>query len=308
MRRSDHLVLLLAACAGAVALASGTTPVARASLPTGTETYVGWDVLPLWTPLALLSLGLVVVGLTGAARPTPSARQFLVVAGGGLAVASGLEIALIEVVASWVPSEVVPVTLRRTYLDLQAGAGLWIAFGAGVTAVMVVAVGPRVMQGGAALGRVVPRARPALIACVALIVGAAVAFGLLRYQPWLTATGAEQTFELEAWSLPVIGPWSLAPMWCLSIGALVMVVTDSAVGPLFAVFAGWLMSAAAATTVLFDQSISTSGILDLTRRETPVTDASVAVLQPVWLVFGIGIGIALVAGAALALPRTPVRR
>lgn len=242
-------------------------------------------------PLAPLGLGIAVAVVAGGALAALGGRAGGLELAGTVALAVALTTATLvvmaEIVASVVPTDIIPLTARRTTLELGAGAGAWLALITATAAAMVAAERVRARARGAAAAA---WARgPASVAGMCGMLAAAVALIQLRQETWVDATALERGVTVDGVALPWIAPITLVAVWMIAGGAMLAIVGLTEAGALIAAGAGWLVTASAGTTVVLADAVS--GVdAAVAAKATAVT----------WSTLGLGLGVAGAAALLLA--------
>jgi len=293
-----------AGVAASVVLLSGALPWFRVTLPSGVRFYSGFDVVVLWLPLALVAL-VVLAGAAGT-RGRPGSPAWALAATAAVVVVFGAlcELAAVELVGGWMPRELLPSSIRRVTADVSAGPGPWVACVAGFVAVLALTLRRQLRTLLLALRLRPARERAGFVGSVVVIVGVAVAFGWLRYEPWILGHGGGATYELVAPGLPGIGPASLVPILVLGVSVVLIVFGRAVAGALVAAFGGWIMCFMAGMTVLTQDAVARSRVVELVPAGVRNGPLDVALAWPVWVVFAAGLAVAGAGGALiLASPR-----
>lgn len=284
-----------AACAfagGAAAAAIGL-PDLYINLPGGgVHVLRGFDVMVLAGPPALLAA---CAALAAGLAVTRTDDEWGHVAVGAALMSTLIAIALLALIdgaSTLIPRDVLPATVRRSSIDIHSGAGLWAAFGASLAAAAAAAAQARGPSRHLRMYAVRQhRPWPALISVIVLL-GLQIGFGVLRYEPWLQAKAGTGTYDLGAWGIPWIGPGSLLPLWLTGAAVALAVVGHARTAGLLACASGWMINAAAATTIAAGEVFDGHRWSDLLPPEARAYAPTVALTHQAWLGFGSGLAVA----------------
>lgn len=217
---------------------------------------------------------------------------------------TGLLLLLVEAAAGLIPRSFLPATVRRLTVDLGAGPGLWLAFGGSVCAALAAAAPPWSRLGLAtSLSR--DRSSSVRTAAVLALLGSTVVFGWARYEPWVNASAGGDTFALEGWSTPWLGPLSLIALWGLVISVTVLVVVRVDVAALIAAGSAWLASFLGALAILSSGALGQIRIADRLPVEVRHLSPAVGSARGAWFAFASGL-VAAGAAALILASRRPV--
>lgn len=309
--RTPAVAFAVAACAGAVTVASTWLPWVIARTP-----LASWS-LTVSTAHALLVLALapvlaVLAAMRWSTRELGPAR--LTVAGliaiGAAAVFAFMAVPA-EVVSSlaarWLP-ELLPNTFRRVSFDVVAGPGLWIAV-AGCLTMAVAATTSAWTRLGLALATAQRLAGRAGVLAFAFLGVALCAFVAARYLPWWTASGeirwgktalgVQQTsgdLDVSGWMLPFAGLSGLVAIGLMCAGLAGSLMAPGLIAPLVAVAGGWLASFAGGSVIVLADVLP--GRLDIGHQKMPLLESiSVDVLNHgaavgAWVSLAAGLGAA----------------
>lgn len=285
-----------AAIAMCVVFSGAVLPWFRVSLPTGSRTYSGVDTLVFWAPAGVLAALLMASLLVEFLRPETGGRLAALLCAAALAAISLLQIGAIETVATMIPNDFLPSSIRRTSFDLRAGVGLWLTFWSAVTAALALASAGRLERATRMFARV--DGNRFLLGVGVSVAGTLIVFSQLRYEPWLEVAAAGRRFGLEAWGLPWIGPCSLLPIWTLTLGLALLALARIRPAALAIALGGWMMTFASALTILSNDAVGRTGIEGLASRQIPGASADITLSWHTWLVFVLGL---FAAGSAAVL-------
>lgn len=215
------------------------------------ETYTGQDVYGLSAFVVVAGVLVTTTLLYGTLRKQPD----WIKGGTFVAFAAGVVLALlilfVESIATAVPSALLPPTIRRSTVDLSAGAGLWIC-ASGFLAVGCAAAALSGRPLPTRIGRPHVGLRGAAVLVLVLCTGL---FAWLRYQPWIQASAVGMDVDIAAWSLPWLGPLSLVAAWALACGTAVAATLHGGTGALVAATGGWLVTFVAGLSVVATDSL-----------------------------------------------------
>lgn len=290
---ASHIVALTGVCCACLAT---LTVWVRAELGVGGRSFSGLDVPLLAAPVVLAAVIVAVAAIVGATSGSSALQPAASVAALVVVVLSLLVIVIVETVAAVIPDGLLPAFARDYAVDLSAGAGPWVALLGGV----VMLAGARGWRPpfvdalpGAVDGRRVHRALPA-----ALLVVTTAAFAWLRYEPWLAASAAGSSEHLTGWSLPWIGPLSLAALLLLAAAVAAGSLLRLEIAGLLAAAGGWLVTFCAALVAQAESALGKLRLDDFgpatARGYAPHVELGVAT----WLAFVTGL---LAAGAGAGL-------
>ena len=219
------------------------------------------------------------------------------------AIATGC-IVLTGLFSALVPSGWLPTHSQHALIAFHSGAGVWMA----MFAALALAFSSRWPQASTALPRV------AMLACQRdpiVLLGSAgfAAVGLSawsRYQPWVRTSAGGARGEVPGWGIPFAGPTGLIGVLTLAIALLMWVRSRKRTWLLVMACAGWLLSFAAAITVIVGTVLERIEVSAWLPTQTPGSSPQVAITWGAWLAFAAGCASAAIAAALLA--REPRRR
>lgn len=293
------------AFAGACCVGSATLAVwLRAGFGTDARSFSGIDLpllaLPVGVAAVVAAVAAFLYGVTGRS----ALRQVGTVAGLVVVVLTGLVILAVETVAAVIPDEILPAATRRVTVELSGGAGLWIALAGGVL-IVAGARGwrPPFLSVLAATGRGgdMHRALPA----IGLVVAAAL-FGWLRYQPWVGVSAAGSSDDLAGWSLPWIGPLSLAALLLLGAALAAAAAVHLQLAGLLAATGGWLVTLVTGIVAQASSTFAKLRLDELAPASARQYGPHVELAPATWIAFGTGL-LAAAAGAGLLVLATAPR-
>lgn len=247
---------------------------------------------------ASIAVAALVDGLVRRRDRLPAAATFSCV----MAAGTGLLLLLVEAASGLIPRSFLPATVRRLTVDLGAGPGLWLAFGGSVCAALAAAAPPW-SRLGLATSITGGRSSSIRIAAVLALLGSTVVYGWARYEPWVNGSAGGNTFALEGWSTPWLGPVSLIALWGLVVSVAVLVVVRVDVAALIAAGAAWLASFLGALAILSSGAIGRIRIADRLPVEVRHLSPAVGSARGAWFAFASGLVAASAAALILAGPR-----
>lgn len=242
--------LRVALIAGGLGVSSLAFTWASGELGESVTVVRGTDLLPA----VVLAVGVVVVVALASMLRQPAQALIIHCVGVLVAASAVLSILLVESVASIVPEEVIPVTVRRLSVGVAAGWGLWILAVSG--ALLILAASGVTSR--------VPLTRRTVEECARMLrsrwpapvlLGCATVLGLSRYELWASGAVAGQVAEASGWSLPWAGPTTLVGFWCMVIAAGLALIQPGHYALLVCLLGAWASSFAAAFTVVSVQGL-----------------------------------------------------
>jgi hypothetical protein len=298
-REPLRLRMWIALAALAVALACEFLPWAVAGVGNEANSYSGFDIPPLAIAELLAIAASFGLAFGALLFHRPSLMEGALAAAVIAVAITAATIFALETVATMIPDSVLPATLRRGGLDLGAGIGLWLSWGAGLIAVLALTnwrfrpIEIRIWTSGVNRGWAL--ALVSLLALTAL-------FGWLRYQTWFEASAAGEDLGLAGWASPWIGPLSLIAV-CMTVAAIgLALVARTLPAGLLAAIGGWLMTLVAALAIVAANTIG--GLANLADGALGTATPDFGVTLAAWAAFLVGLGVAAV-GAWLVCLRPP---
>jgi hypothetical protein len=248
-----------------------------------------YDALALPVVGALMGLLVAAVIVSVAVEGVVLARSPLRVAPLLAALQAALTLALLtleEVTGPVLSLNVVPVTLRRSLLEVRGGAGAWLGL---VSALSIVVLGR--LRGGwttalATLTALPLRQRVGLPGMSAIVAVGAWA----RYQPWVDGAARGDSVRVPGWSLPWLGPATLMVVALLGACLAAQFVTSALLPILGTALSGWLLSFSAAVTIVFVSSVGRVDVRNWLPAAIRSFTPSVRPGWGAWVTFATGLG------------------
>ncbi len=282
--------LAVAAIAGALAMAASLLwPWISVGVGGDVASYSGLD-FPFVTVFCLvLSVAIVILAIAWWWRDEARIAMLIMVAALFSTLAAVALLLVSELVAGLVP---VPPLLDGSEVSMDLvypGIGLWVGLGGSATVVL------------AASRPFVRSLRPDLefglerrgaLATVFVLLSLFVLVAWMRYEPWLVSSVLGDSLALPGSTIPFIGVATLFALALMAVALVLSMVSKTQLAGLVAAASGWLVSFAAALTVVTGQVLARFEIrgLDFTDATTVTFHTGAAA----WIAFASGMGVAAV--------------
>lgn len=294
-----------AAAAVVAASAAGLSvllPWLRLGVLSSHDLYYGTDVLAFAVPTVALALTLLVSAIAGSTLDDQRLRQAAVIAGVTLAVYVGALILLIECVSGLLPTSFLPKTITRVEFGVRALPGMWLAFAGAVvgTSALVVTWPQNIAR---SLWRLSNRLRSIVVFQVLVMTMLLVGMAWLRYVPWVEGVAGGESVDIQGWVVPGCGVLSLTAVGAVSLAAAAVLASRIRLGATVAAFGGWLMTLAAALTIITSGAISKFRFDAVAPERLQDFAPEFGTAPAAYAEFGLGLGAAAVAAALLIAVR-----
>ena len=242
------------AVAGALALsASSFLPWVSVRLGGTAVTYDGFD-LPVVAVLSVsVCAAMAALAVAWWLRPDDRIAMLIVSTASASLAATLVLLLAVELAGDFSPASILPVDFEGPSDVATPGPGLWVGLAASL--VVLLSAGEPLLQRRYPRLRLVPTARRAAAVWFVLL-SLFVLVGWSRYQPWLESSVAGGSPTLSGRAVPVVGFASLVALALLGVALVLAAIPKSQTAGLVAAGSGWLLSFAAAISLIAGETLA----------------------------------------------------